>query len=112
MLDMDSKVEIFKALGNKTRFMMFKAIFTKSITCSIDKSKPYDEKEAESLCVTTLASQFDYSLPTISNHLKQLRKAGLVVMEKRGNKIYIEAQSGVVKELSECFADLANNLGA
>lgn len=112
MLDMDQKVEIFKALGNKTRFMMFKAIFTKSVTCSIDKDKPYDEAEAESLCVTTLASLFDYSLPTISNHLKQLRRAGLVAMEKRGNKIYIEANVDVVKELSVCFGELASNLGA
>lgn len=107
MLDMNQKVEIFKALGNQTRFMMFKAIFTKSITCSIDKSKPYDEKEAESLCVSTLASQFDFSLPTISNHLKLLRLAGLITMEKRGNKIYIEANLSAIEELSICFSELA-----
>lgn len=109
-LNMEQKVAVFKALGNKTRFMIFKAIFTKSVTCSIDKTEQVDEAEAEAICVSTIASMFDYAMPTISNHLKELRTAGLIVMEKRGNKIYVEANVGTIKTLNSCFSDLITKL--
>ncbi len=112
-LNMEQKVAVFKALGNKTRFLMFKAIFTKSVTCSIDDKKEHiDEAEAESICVSTIASLFDYSMPTISNHLKELRTAGLITMEKRGNKIYVEANLDTIKALNDCFTDLIVQLDA
>jgi len=110
-LDMDKKVAIFKALGNTTRFMIFKMIFTKSVTCSIDKNTDVSEQDAKAICVSTISSQFPYSQPAISKHLKELRLAGLVTMEKRGNKIYIEANINSVKELSECFGGLAEKYG-
>lgn len=107
---MDKKVAIFKALGNTTRFMMFKMIFTKSIICSIDKNLEVTEQDAQAICVTTIATQFPYSMAAISKHLKELRLAGLVLMEKRGSKIFIEANAEVVKELSVCFGELGENL--
>lgn len=109
-LNMDQKVAVFKALGNKTRFLMFKAIFAKSVTCSIDKKGQVDEAEAEAICVSTIASMFEYAMPTISNHLKELRAAGLVTMEKRGNKIYVEANIDTLKTLNSCFSDLIEKL--
>lgn len=40
MLGMEEKIKIFKALGNETRFLIFKNVFTGGYACSIDESKP------------------------------------------------------------------------
>ena len=109
MLDMQDKIKIFKALGNETRFLIFKNIFTGGYTCSIDKKDPNAKVNSHATCVSTIAEHFDFSLPTISKHLKELREAKIVTMEKKGNKIYIEPNIDIVKELSGCFAILAEN---
>ncbi|WP_457747554.1 ArsR/SmtB family transcription factor [Sulfurimonas sp.] len=108
MLNMDEKIKIFKALGNETRFKIFKNIFTGGYACSIDKSQPKDDIIAQATCVTTIAEHFDFALPTISRHLKELKDAKIITMVKRKNKIYIEPNLATIQELSECFTTLVN----
>jgi len=109
MLDMQAKIKIFKALGNETRFLIFKNVFTGGYTCSIDKKDPNVEVSAHATCVSTIAEHFAFSLPTISKHLKELREANIITMEKKGNKIYIEPNIEIVRELGGCFSTLATN---
>ena len=103
MLNMDDKIKIFKALGNETRFKIFKNIFTGGYTCSIDDSKPKDDIIAQATCVTSIAKQFDFALPTISRHLKEMKDAKVITMTKRKNKIYIEPNIETIKEVAKCF---------
>ncbi len=109
MLEMDDKIKIFKALGNRTRFLIFKNIFTGGYACSIDESKPKDDIIAQATCVTTIAEHFNFSLPTISRHLKELRDAKIITMTKKSNKIYIEPNPEIIRELSSCFTKLVDN---
>jgi ArsR family transcriptional regulator len=109
MLDVEQKIKIFKALGNKTRFLIFKNIFTGGYVCSIDNKKPKDDIIAQATCVTTIAEHFDFALPTISRHLKELRDANIIKMIKKSNKIYIEPNPKIIKELSQCFTILCDN---
>ncbi|MBS9782511.1 MAG: helix-turn-helix transcriptional regulator [Arcobacter sp.] len=109
MLGMEEKIRIFKALGNETRFLIFKNIFTGGYACSIDESKPKDDIIAQATCVTTIAEHFNYSLPTISRHLKELKDADIIKMTKKSNKIYIEPNPEIIRELASCFTDLVDN---
>ena len=109
MLDMQAKIKIFKALGNETRFLIFKNVFTGGYTCSIDKKDPKVQVSAHATCVSTIAEHFSFSLPTISKHLKELREANIITMEKKGNKIYIEPNIEIVRELGGCFTTLSDN---
>ena len=109
MLDMQQKIKIFKALGNETRFLIFKNIFTGGYTCSLDKKDPNVKVSPHATCVSTIAEHFDFALPTISKHLKELREANIVTMEKKGNKIYIEPNIETIRELGECFTTLVDN---
>lgn len=109
MLDMQQKIKIFKALGNETRFLIFKNVFTGGYTCSIDKKDPKVETTMHTTCVSTIAEHFNFSLPTISKHLKELREANIVTMEKKGNKIYIEPNIETIRELGGCFSTLVDN---
>lgn len=109
MLDMEQKIKIFKALGNETRFLIFKNIFTGGYVCSIDKTKPKDDIIAQATCVTTIAEHFNFSLPTISRHLKELKDADIIIMTKKSNKIYIEPNPKIIEELAGCFTELVKN---
>ncbi len=106
MLNMEEKIKIFKALGNETRFKIFKTLFTGGYACSIDDTKPKDDIIAQATCVTTIAEQFDFALPTISRHLKEMKDAKIITMTKRKNKIYIEPNIEIMKEIAECFTKL------
>ena len=103
MLNMEDKIKIFKALGNETRFKIFKNIFTGGYACSIDNAQPKDDIIAQATCVTSIAEHFDFALPTISRHLKELKDAKIITMTKSKNKIYIEPNIETMKEISGCF---------
>ena len=109
MLDMKKKIKIFKALGNETRFLIFKNVFTGGYTCSLDKKDPKVKVSPHATCVSTIAEHFEFSLPTISKHLKELREADIITMEKKSNKIYIEPNIETIRELGSCFSTLVEN---
>ncbi len=109
MLNMKQKIKIFKALGNETRFKIFKNVFTGGYACSIDKSKPNEDIIAQATCVSTIAEHFDFALPTISRHLKELKDADIIIMTKISNKIYIKPNPQIIEELAECFTTLVED---
>lgn len=109
MLDMEQKIKIFKALGNETRFLIFKNIFTGGYTCSLDKKQAGVEVNPIATCVSTVAEHFNFSLPTISAHIKELKEAKIILVEKKGNKVYIEPNIETIRELAECFGTLVTN---
>ena len=109
MLNMEDKIKIFKALGNETRFKIFRNIFTGAYACSIDDSKPKDDIIAQATCVSTIAQHFDFALPTISRHLKELKDAKIITMTKSKNKIYIEPNIETLKEIAGCFEVLVSD---
>jgi len=109
MLNMDDKIKIFKALGHETRFKIFKNIFTGGYACSVDDNQPKEDIIAQATCVTTIAEHFDFALPTISRHLKELKDAKIITMTKRKNKIYIEPNLNTIKEIAGCFDEIVKN---
>jgi ArsR family transcriptional regulator len=77
---------VFKALGDPTRLRIFQTL------CSCVQAVEVDEtgecRPAGSLSVGEVCCRFGGSMSTISHHLKELRLAGLIRMEKRGRWIY------------------------
>ncbi len=62
----------FKAIGNPVRLQILDIL----------------RRQAGQVCVCDIESRFNLSQPTISHHLRALRKAGLVDSEQRGTWIY------------------------
>ena len=58
-------------------------------------------KHAGKVCVCELTPLFDVSQPTVSHHLKVLRDAGLVGVERRGLWAYYYVNPEAVKELGK-----------
>jgi len=109
MLNVDDKVKIFKALSNKTRFLIVKNLLSGSYACSIDDKQPEHDIIAQATCVTSLAKEFNFKLPTISRHVKELKEANLITMTKVANKIYLEPNLSTIESIYECFGDLVKN---
>jgi len=78
--------EIFKALSNPNRLK----IFLKLITCcrpgTVMLIDP-DHCETSCACVGELGQDLGIVPSTLSHHIKELRRAGLIRMERRGQKI-------------------------
>jgi ArsR family transcriptional regulator len=59
---------------------------------------------AESVCVCDLTAAFELSQPTISHHLRILRDAGLVDVERRGTWAYYRLAPDAIAALRAVFA--------
>jgi DNA-binding transcriptional ArsR family regulator len=80
--------KVFKALSDENRRQIVRLLRKKSM---------YPSDLAEKLQVTR---------PTVSEHLKILRDAGLVEMERQGNSILYFLNASVVEELILYFIDI------
>jgi ArsR family transcriptional regulator, arsenate/arsenite/antimonite-responsive transcriptional repressor len=58
-------------------------------------------RHAGKVCVCELTPLFDVSQPTVSHHLKVLRDAGLVGVERRGLWAYYYVNPDATKELKQ-----------
>ena len=73
----------FSALGDEIRLKMIHLL-----------------AQHEALCVCELEQAFDVEQPTISHHLKILREANLVDVERRGTWAYYSLRRNALKELA------------
>jgi ArsR family transcriptional regulator len=89
-VDIDIQAKIFKALGNETRLQILYKILRVPLVCS----------DGQGACVGKIADEFQFSLPTISRHLKELKEANLIVMNKIGNKIYVEPNRTTLSQIA------------
>jgi ArsR family transcriptional regulator, arsenate/arsenite/antimonite-responsive transcriptional repressor len=62
-------------------------------------------KHAGKVCVYELLPLFDLSQPTLSHHLKKLRDAGIVDVERRGLWAYYYVIPGALAELAGWLSD-------
>lgn len=81
-LDLQQYADIFKALSSVTRLK----IFMRLATCGADNyACNTDGQICE--CVGMLGKDLGVSAPTVSHHLKELNRAGLIKMKRRGQRI-------------------------
>lgn len=62
--------------------------------------------EQPETCACDFAEVFGVSQPTVSEHLRVLREAGLVVTERRGTQICYSLDPAVVDELAATLSAL------
>ncbi len=79
-----------KALGHPVRLAMALRLAAEPETCACD-----------------FADVFRVSQPTVSQHLKVLREAGLVTTRRRGTQICYSLEPTAIRELQELVAALA-----
>ena len=77
--------EMFKALSNPNRLKIFLRLVS---CCQAGSDVGLNRMGPEGCaCVGELGQDLGIGAPTISHHIKELRRAGLIRMERRGQKI-------------------------
>jgi ArsR family transcriptional regulator len=84
---------IFKALSDPNRLEIFLLLRN----CCPAGCRPAEANEGNT--VSNVAAHFDLSLSTVSHHIKELRMAGLIVCEKRGQTVYCGPNEAVLDEI-------------
>ncbi len=90
-------VKLLKALSHKNRLAIFERLRHQDLGCDC----------ADGCSVGDIALQFHLSLSTVSHHLKELKEAGLIKCEQRGQHTYCLINQEAIKELGRFFADKA-----
>lgn len=93
--------EQFKALGNPHRL----ALFSRLAACCPPGTSCSTE-EAARLCIGQLGEDLDISPSTLSHHIKELNRAGLVQMARRGKQIECWVDPRTLERLAAFFGEL------
>lgn len=89
---------MFKALSNPNRLK----IFLRLVSCCVADETTDIRESVESegcACVGDLGQDLGIVASTISHHIKELRQAGLIQMERRGQKIECWIDPGTISAL-------------
>jgi len=92
-------VRIFKALGDPTRLQIFEVLRHCAGEVLVDDSG--ECHPANTMSVGEVCCRLGQNPSTVSHHLKELRIAGLINVEKRGRWIYCSMNPAALKLVSD-----------
>ena len=103
-INLDHFASIFKALSNPHRLQIFNILTgccEPGTLCSTD--------EMMSCCVGDLDSQLNIASSTLSHHLKELNRAGLIEMQRDGKQIVCSINPATLTEIINLFSSASSN---
>ena len=95
--------EIFKALSNQNRLKIFLRLVSCCRPGTLTTIKENVEPE-NCACVGELGQDLGIVPSTISHHIKELRQAGLIRMERNGQKIECSMDPDVLAAIQRFFS--------
>lgn len=100
------RAAVFKALGDPTRLRIFEFLRNCCFPIAIDDSgdvRPVTGPTVGEVCCSVTGAVKVSS--TMSFHLKELRNAGLITMERRGKNMVCAVDPAVTANLAAYFLD-------
>ena len=94
--------EMFKALSNKHRL----TIFMRLLDCCPPNVRYGVNSDEMKSCVGQLGKDLGIVASTVSHHIKELHRAGLICMERRGQNIDCWVDSKTIQCLADFFSKL------
>ena len=103
--DVDQLAEMFAALSNPYRLRIFLRL---ALGCQQSKGRDEDAAvpRGTAPCVGELGQALDIAPSTVSHHLKELRQAGLIRMDRAGQRVQCLVERSALVELAGFFAQV------
>jgi ArsR family transcriptional regulator len=101
--NIEKMAEMFKALSNPNRLKMFMRLISCCQPGTVTTINPETGLEG-CACVGELGRDLGVVPSTISHHIKELRQAGLIRIERRGQKIECWIDPATVADLQDFFS--------
>ena len=98
-IDTQRFADRFKALSNTNRLN----IFLRLIQCCEPGTRCIANEENPRECIGELGKELDIVPSTVSHHIKELHRAGLIQMERRGQNIECWIDPKTLNELAGFF---------
>lgn len=98
-INTERAAERFKALSNPHRLALFQRL-----TSCCAPGTACDPTQTTQLSVGQLGEEVAIAPSTLSHHLKELNRAGLVQMERRGKQVVCWVEATTLEELAELFS--------
>ena len=96
---LDEFAEVFKALSNPHRLK----IFMRLVSCCKPGTVSYVDEES-SAYVGQLGEELGVVKSTVSHHIKELKRVGIIRTERQGQKIACWVDPNIVESLKEFFS--------
>ena len=100
----EKTAKALKALSNPCRLRIFTRIAGNC--CSRIECDFVDDERS---CVGRLGAGLDVGPSTVSHHIKELREAGLIRVERQGQKMICSVEGKTLNALVDFFAELSGN---
>ena len=98
--NIDQFAEMFKALSNPNRLKIFIRLAS---CCSLEQTECTTAEM--STCVGELGKDLNIAASTISHHMKELKSADLIKMERCGQMIRCWIEPTTMRKLKEFFGE-------
>lgn len=96
--------DLFKAFSDASRLKIIQLIYKGGLKCSLNKKGKCEDRT----CVKDLAKHLKIGLPTVSHHVKELARAGLIKTEKQGRWSYLQINPKRFNELIDFLQTFTN----
>lgn len=103
---------MFKALGDPTRVRIFEFLLSCCCQVALDEEggvRPVEGATVGEVCCSVTG--VDKITSTLSFHLKELRQAGLITVERRGKNMVCGIDRSAVAKLAAYFDDASKRSG-
>jgi len=86
MKKLSELVYLFKAFSDENRLKIIQQINKRDLKCSLNKKGKCEDRT----CIKDLAKKLKIGLPTVSHHVKELVRSGIIKTEKQGRWSYLQ----------------------
>ncbi|MDH5388417.1 MAG: metalloregulator ArsR/SmtB family transcription factor [Gammaproteobacteria bacterium] len=98
-INLDHYATIFKALSNPHRLQIFNIL-----TGCCEPGSLCSTDDVMSCCVGDLDTQLNIASSTLSHHLKELNRAGLIEMQREGKQVFCSINPSTLAEVMNLFS--------
>jgi ArsR family transcriptional regulator, arsenate/arsenite/antimonite-responsive transcriptional repressor len=96
---------LFKSLSDENRLKIIQMVRKGDLKCLLNKNCGCEDRT----CIKDLSKHLKIGLPTVSHHIKELTRSGIIKTEKKGRWSYLQINPKYLSNLNNFLNTLIDN---